>query len=435
MDSAFERSMADVQALLRRQAGIDPESLGAGAIAHAVQRRLVDHAQLFAVVEFDDLLDELLVPETWFFRDVAPYRFLKEYADHWRRNPSGRVFRAASVACSTGEEAYSIAMILNDCGLGNGRSEVLGVDLCRQALRIADRAMYGPRSLREPDPSLRALFGRYVEPADDGWQVQPALRRQVQFRRDNLASREFLLGEPTFSIIFCRNVLIYFHPEARRVALANLARLLQPGGVVICGHSEGQTLAQAGFVHSSSDYPCAFGRAEEEPRPMVSVVEQPVEAATGAVERIGAPFGGSSLPPAARPSGGPQPSATTPPAPDGVGSAAPQHQALPEAGLLPLLRTAAEAADTGRLAEAEAFCRQALAVEPSNAEGHYLLGVIRQAQGMDDEARHYLDRALYLHPNHYEALIHRMLLAQRRGDHAAAENYRRRARRIAGGKE
>ena len=98
---------------------------------------------------------------------------------------------------------------------------------------------------------------------------------------------------------------------------------------------------------------------------------------------------------------------------------------------LALLRAARKAADNGRLQEADLICGRMLERDFASAEAHYLKGVIHQAQGRFNEARRSLEKALYLDPRHYEALVHMMLLAEQAGDGVAAANYRRRAQQVA----
>ena len=98
-----------------------------------------------------------------------------------------------------------------------------------------------------------------------------------------------------------------------------------------------------------------------------------------------------------------------------------------------ILRAARQAADSGHLEEADALCSRMLERDFASAEAHCLGGVIHQAQGRLDEARRSFEKALYLDPRHYEALVHMMLLAEQTGDCVGAANYRRRADRVAPG--
>ena len=96
-----------------------------------------------------------------------------------------------------------------------------------------------------------------------------------------------------------------------------------------------------------------------------------------------------------------------------------------------MLHAAQLAADNGRLEEADALCGRILSLDPSSTEAHYLRGVVFQAQGLFSEAQRSLEKALYLDPRHYQALVHMMLLSEQRGDQSAMANYRRRAQQAA----
>ena len=96
-----------------------------------------------------------------------------------------------------------------------------------------------------------------------------------------------------------------------------------------------------------------------------------------------------------------------------------------------ILHAARQAANNGRLEEADALCGQILSLDPANTEAHYLRGVVFQAQGLLSEAQRSLEKALYLDPKHYQALVHMMLLSEQRGDPNATANYQRRARQAA----
>src|SRR5262249_11649390 len=140
----------EVEPLLRRRLGLKPEALGAAQVLHCVRQRMDERrvADVPAYVrllqadedEFEELVGRLVVPESWFFRDVQPFRCLQRYVrECWR--PGGPL-RVLSVPCSTGEEPYSMAMTLLGLGLGPGQLQVDGVDVSRAVLCQAARATY-----------------------------------------------------------------------------------------------------------------------------------------------------------------------------------------------------------------------------------------------------------------------------------------------------
>jgi chemotaxis protein methyltransferase WspC len=226
-------------------------------------------------------------------------------------------------------------------------------------------------------------------------------------------------------VAFCRNVLIYFHADARRMAVRHLDRLLSSDGFLCSAPAEARVFSEAGFGSLGSECPFAFRRQDS-------------PAAVPASERMQAksqPLAGSDGTLASPP----PPRAAIPWAPSGPPGRrdAGEHAAVFAANATrvemsgkAILHAAQQAADSGILQEADELCGQALASDPEHAEAHYLRGVVRQAQGMFIEAQRSLEKALYLDPRHYQALVHMTLLAQQRGDRLAAANYHRRAEQV-----
>jgi len=439
MNAAREECLAEIHRLLAEQAGLDLESLGRRSIAHAIDRRM-ERLGLESPRDFLDLLradpsrfrqwlDDIVVLETWFFRDPQALDCLRSEAAKWRAT-GDHVYRVLSAACSTGEEPYSMAMALREAGLGPEQFRVVGADVSDRALGTAREAVYAPRSFRELAPPYRALCDRWCEPAEGMRRVRADIRSAVEFRWGNLARADFLAGEPPFQAVFCRNVLIYFHAEARRVALSNLLRLTCPGGLVCCAPAEARILSEAGLASLGSACPFAF-RYEGSPaattRPAsVARPTRPVEpcpATPSAPAKLRRPDR-SPAQPASRVRG------ALSRATSGAGPAAPSVESAdePEPSVL---QRARRAADLGQLEHAQALCDRMLAQNPASAEAHYLRGVIRQSQGAVVEARQWFEKTVYLDPKHYQALVHLMLLAEQGGDLAQAANYRRRAEDIA----
>lgn len=434
MSAEPDEILPEVFQLLRDRAGINPESLGNPGILHALRRRMAaagspsprSYAQRLASdpAEFQELLEDLVVPETWWFRDRSTFQALAAHLDALRGSPEG-IVRVLSVACSTGEEVYSLAIALHEAVLAPPRSWLLGTDVSRRSLELAKKGEYSSRSFREPDLPA-GMRDRWCRRQDSSWQVSDELQAGVEFRWANLAQPDFLADEPPFQVIFCRNVLIYFDAKARARAVRHLHRLLSPEGVLWSASAEAPIFSEAGFSSLGRKCPFAFRREDrsvDAPRIAMPSGLQGAEPTRPQPNdsRLGAPA-------TSRPS--------IPMAPwlsegnDARTSANPAAVAE-EASRRLLLQAAQRAADDGRLGEADALCNQVLSFNPANAEAHYLSGVVRQAQGMPQEARRSLEKALYLDPKHYRALLHLMLLAEQQGDHLAAANYRRRVQQAA----
>jgi chemotaxis protein methyltransferase WspC len=386
-----------LQTLLRRRLGWEPEVLGPYALADAVRQRLqaLDITQVSAYLtrleqdqeEWQELIELLVVPETWFFRDVQPFRCLKHFLKERGLPGPGSPLRLLSVPCSGGEEAYSLALTLLGAGLSPGQMEVVGVDISRRALARARAGIYGAHHQREHDPECNRLLERFCQRKGERLVVPETVRQRVRFLQGNLCERTFLASVKPFDVIFCRNLLIYFDAPARRVSLANLHRLLRDGGLLYVGHVEIGVAASGAFQRLGEPFPSAFLRND------------PVQPERRS-KRTGSRTRRAPQPP--------------PPAPQ------PARRAPVS------LAEARAAADAGQLSQAAQLCQAFLDTQPPSAEAHALLGVIYQAQGQSDQARQQFQKALYLDPAHTESLIHMSLLARQGGDERSAAHFMRR---------
>lgn len=185
-------------------------------------------------VELRRLIECLLVHETYFFRELAPLAALVDHHLAPRVSQRGRA-RVWSAACASGEEPYTLAMLLDDRGLLE-HVEIVASDLSTTALARAMSGRHGRRSLRDGHP--QQLAARYLESSREGLLVAPKIRDAVRFERANLVDDAAVARLGTFDAILCRNVLIYFR-DARIVRVVErLARALAPGGLLAVGVSE-----------------------------------------------------------------------------------------------------------------------------------------------------------------------------------------------------
>jgi chemotaxis protein methyltransferase CheR len=178
--------------------------------------------------------DLLTTNETYFFREIKHFEFLREQAQSARTG--GQNYRVWSAASSSGEEAYSMAMVLADC-LPGGNFEVLGTDISTQVLSNAARGLYSMERARHVPPEYLRRFclkgtGDYAGRVLMG----PQLRGRVKFGQVNLNEPLPALG--SFDMIFLRNVMIYFNDDTKRSVIARVVAALKPGGFFCIGHSE-----------------------------------------------------------------------------------------------------------------------------------------------------------------------------------------------------
>jgi chemotaxis protein methyltransferase WspC len=413
-------SLVAVLDLLRARTGLDPEALGPAAVAAAVAARmralgltdLTAYAAQAGGAEFDALVDEVVVPETWFFRGGAGLfaHLARHVAGVVAARPAEHPVRILSAPCSSGEEPYSLAIALTEAQVPAPRWTIDALDISQRSLERAARGRYGASAFRETEPRLRE---RYFRPGEGGWEVVPALRAAVRCRRGNLIEPAALAGEGRFDLVFCRNLLIYMHPTAREQVLAALDRLLTTDGLLCTGHAEPLSLLDRRFRPTGSPEFFLYERAG------ASSPLAPVGRGEGSGARGRFRF------------------AKRKPDPLTPNSSPPQTGARGEEGPLPPQtgtrgEEARRLADAGRLDEALAVCRAHLATGPS-PDLYSLLGVIHHARHERAEAAGCFRKALYLAPAHAEALTHLMLLCAEDGDSAAAALLRRRLERTAAG--
>jgi chemotaxis protein methyltransferase CheR len=179
--------------------------------------------------------------ETYFYRekpqlDVFGQMVLKKLRE--RKALAGqRQLRVLSAGCSTGEEAYTLAMIVYDSGqfFWNWEISVSGLDVDHMALEKARSGVYFHNSFRSMDPATKE---RHFLPSGKGSAVKDAIRKLVSFRRGNLLEVETYQDLGPLDVIFCRNVLIYFTDPSIRKVISNFHDVLAPGGFLLLGHAE-----------------------------------------------------------------------------------------------------------------------------------------------------------------------------------------------------
>jgi len=191
-----------------------------------------------AEAEFDQIFDLVTTNETYFFREPAQLTAFTEeiVPDILSRKPTRKV-RIWSAGCSSGEEPYSIAILLAESGLyRNVTFEIFASDLNQQVLAKARRGLYRENSFRATGEDLRAKY--FAKEADGSWRISDEIRNRVSFGRLNIYDepRVSLLGY--LDVVFCRNVIIYFDDASKKTVIRNFYGRLIDGGYLLLGHSE-----------------------------------------------------------------------------------------------------------------------------------------------------------------------------------------------------
>jgi chemotaxis protein methyltransferase WspC len=464
--------------LLHRTMGLDAASLGHSAVERAVdQRAAAWRAEGHADATLADywnatqqspsmvqaLIETVVVPETWFFRDADAFKALVRLAhERLLERAAGLPLRILSLPCSTGEEPYTIAMSLLDAGIDGSRFRIDAMDISERSLAVAQRAVYGRNSFRGNALAFRdAHFSR----TEDGWRLAPRIVETVRFARANLMQLDAAaLG--LYDLVFCRNVLIYFDRDTQHTALQALNSVLAENGTLFVGPAETGLLMRHGMQSAKIPLAFAFHRAASadahaniwQAAPLagaaaLAMTHSPVPALAPAQLFSAEPFAWPD--PVARPvldavtqfaaspvNGGtrsPSFNGSTlldtrkPSTPAVHAFDAPTYDApAPTNAARDTLKAAHALADAGRLAEAAGAINAYLEQHPPHADAFYLLGVLADANGDTHLARSQYRKALYLDPQHTEALAHLATLLELEGDRAAARLLMQRASRAQG---
>ncbi|ATD60304.1 MAG: CheR family methyltransferase [Janthinobacterium svalbardensis] len=400
------------QALLRRASGL---SVSKAVAERAVGQRMEQtgfsdsaaYLQALTPAEMTQLIELVVVPESWLFRDPqAFYASVELVQERWAR---GRATRILSIPCAGGEEPYSMAMALRDGGVPKQAFSIDAYDLSPGCIERAQAGIYGRNAFRAQDVAFRERYFTHV--ADDAYRIIDALREQVTFRQGNLLQFDTATYSRHYDVIFCRNLLIYFDKPTTRAAIHNLSALLADDGMLLAGYAEVPSFCQNGFAPLQFRQAFALKKEATPPAAVIQVTALPPP--TRALR---------SVPPAPRPA-----PARAAPAPAARPRPVPVQAPQPPADLLAEAR---RLADRGQLREAGEKCHAHLARVPEAAEAYFMLGIINELAGKMDLADDYWRRCIYLQPDHYEALCHLSLLAERNGNHTAAATLKARAARI-----
>ncbi len=375
-----------LRALLSKAAGLVFEDSRRESMAYSIAERLratsaPDVSSYLALlndpVERQLLLDEVTIQETHFFRNPPQVRALRQHVlPELLRHAEAhsKRLRIWSAGCSTGEEPYSIAMMLREL-LPTGQGwdvKVIATDLSLRALEAAREGQYGSRAVALATP---AQLGRFFQPTPSGGHaVRPEVRDLVEFRHHNLVTEPVPFGPAErVDLVLCRNVTIYFSRETTRALMTRLHQSLRDGGYLFLGHSE--TLWQVSedfrLVSLGSGASAAFVYRRLDPT----------------VERR------AILPDRRTLDDGPPP-----PAPERrvkPRRTEPSATATPEQ----LLVKARASFSGGLYAEAAQAAADAAALSPTRAEPYYVRALALVSAGRDDEALVDLRKAVYLEPS------------------------------------
>jgi len=418
-DAEFER----LARLLYRAAGLAFDDSRRESLAYSVHERMraagcadvPSYLDLVSAPEGSDerqaLVDEVTIPETHFFRNPPQIRALRQFVlpELLKQAAASRRLRIWSAGCSTGEEPYTIAMLLRELLPVSAGWDVtiVATDISTRALSAARRGRYAERSFVMTDPVDLQRFFRLN--ADAGsYEVREEIRELVEFRHHNLVAEPPPFGPGDIDLVLCRNVTIYFDRDTTKSLMQRLHTSLRDGGYLFLGHAE--TLWQVTDAFSL----VALGDAFVYRRPVVGAERRSVlpdrrtedEPRPTKADRRRGPDNRRTAGRTAVPAPAPAPVPASTPGPD------------------PLDLVRAAAAD-GRYAEAADLAAEVATADPLRQEAHYLQGLALTNLGRDADALVVLRKAVYLAPA--DGFAHFLLAGalERQGEPlAAARSYR-----------
>lgn len=418
-----------IKKLLHQKIGLNASSVGDSSIERAVKHRLEanklnDVKKYFELLlvnstELAELVEEVVVPETWFFRNNTPFDAFKDYVTKTiaPKLETSEKIRILSIPCSTGEEPYSAAICLHRAGVPLDRVAIDAVDISKRALTKAKRAIYGRNSFRGVDEELKDT---YFKKGGAGYRLVEEIRDVVNFKQGN-----FLIGPLSpeanyYDAVFCRNLLIYFDRETQKQALDKLHRSLKERGALFVGHAETSQVAKDLFVQLYSARSFGYVKVSEPNRRKTKRVKQLPQTIPDQWESVFNQLAKLTTAKAeivrSRPENRTRSSKTKP-----------SEAITPKISL----RSVERLANQGKYPDAVELCSIYLKQNPDSADGYYMLALVKDLNGESNEAASLLRKAIYLNPNHEQALVMAALLAEKSGDIEAALSYKRRAKRVA----
>ena len=426
-------SLEKIQEILYQAIGLHVETVGSATILHAVNQR-IESCQLNNIesyheklktdkTELNELIEEVVIPETWFFRDIEPFKMLVKYVkDEWLKSEPTGPLRVLSVPCATGEEPYSIAMALIDAGLTPSQIYIDAVDISQRNIKRCKEARYRNNSFRGVDPLTQKRFFRLRD--DNLYHPDILIKAMVNFDQASVLDSQYVYNQRPYDIVFCRNLLIYFDDVTQEQATKMLDKLLNPKGILFVGHAETGRFINNKNWNVSHKYPKAFALRKfvdderykknhikkDKVKNNNKVIRKPVTKATSLKSKT---FNSAA-------------------------SIRPADKILPlekkvnktnPVTSLPDMDFAKKLADQGKFTEAESICLDSLTINKQDTKAYFLLALIQIATGDERKAAQYFRNVIYLEPHNIDALMYLATLIDQQGDPKQAQQLRDRAQR------
>lgn len=389
----------EIQRFFEKTIGLNPSLVSQKAWEDLITRRL-EHSSTPTIEaylrlihhsdqELQKCINELTVPETWFFRDKASIDFTVECAGMWLKKYNQEKFRVLTIPCSTGEEPYSLAIAFDQKSFPEKYLTIDAFDINKSSIAKAIAGEYALNSFRGNDLEYR---DKYFTSVGGGahYLLQERVRTRVHFSYGNILDEQLAFQQKKYDVVFCRNLFIYFHPAAQKAALNVIKELLKPNGYLVVSVAETEIVKREGFVMCN---PARAGAFQIQSSKIEKTKTQKLQ-----MDQIAYPL----------------------------------NKKIKSSIIEQPLRTINDAyrlADQGRLDEALEICHDISKSYDTDPSLFFLIGLISHSQHKDEDAEENFLKTVYLDSDHYEALAYLALMAEKRGDPSQAELFRDRAKR------
>lgn len=400
--------------------------LGLSSLNDYYQRLISPKKQISEVTEWQEIISSLTVTESYFFRDQGQFWLLKNQLlpemiqlkqqlhlanPAYNQKPTLRLW---SAGCSTGEEIYSLAILLHELIPDYKEWEILllGTDINQSVIQFARQGIYSDWSFRMTDSTIK---NRYFQPHQKGWKIAPEIREMVTFQPGNLMQDHYpdiAFKVHDLDLILCRNVFIYFDFNAIAQVVEKFYRALAPGGYLITGHTE--LHGQKTELFQVKHYPQSVVYQRDIPSKHERLADTPPNSSHSGTllvrgtNQIGSPLikdeGLEVKPTQATLLEKVQRLFVQEAYADAI-QAAKQLINLAPNHFQAYCLSAQAYANLGQYFQAIQACQQALQINSLAIDPYYLLAQIAEEQGDIESAKRYLNRIIYLAPNSIAAYL------------------------------
>lgn len=430
-------SLQEIQDILYRSMGLNSESVGSATILHAVNTRM-ESSKLNSIEDYleklksdkseiRELIEEVVIPETWFFRDREPFEKLSSFVkDEWLKSSPDGPLRVLSMPCATGEEPYSIAMALIDSGLTPSQVYIDAVDISHRNINRCWQANYRKHSFRGVAPEIQKRFFKLRD--DNLYHPDILIKAMVNFKQASILDAEYINKQQPYDIVFCRNLLIYFDSKTQLRAINMLDKLLKPAGILFTGHAETSPFINSKNWNNSIKYKNSFALRKfiDDAQPLHINLNKNNKSSriNKTLETKNKP----KLKPNNLEKGTPH--CTTLKRPIEKSKPTEENKIKNSADLeLQDMNYAKQLADKGEFIQAESICFKSLEINKQDTKAYFLLALLQLAMGDKEKSAEYFHKVIYLEPRNIDALLHLATLTEQLGDAKQSQQLTERAQR------